>query len=1118
MASTKVKSKKGVVPMIYAYTTPEIVRHNGWTKIGYTEQDVDKRLDQQSHTVDVIYKEEWRGKAEFDDGSGETFTDHDFHRHLTSKNIERLEGTEFFKISPDDSKNEFYSFRSRSDVLKLEQEIGISYKLRDEQKRAVQNALDYKNTHDEGEFLWNAKPRFGKTLATYELAKRMEAQRILVLTNRPAIINSWYEDYIKFVTDYFDTFVTRNDALKGKKHVVSKFVKGLGSVIEFESFQDLKGSIYFGGKYDKFKELYETEWDLLVLDEAHEGVDTYKSDVAFDHIKRKFTLHLSGTPFKALANDKFEDKAIFNWTYADEQRKKQNWSKEHADSTEQNPYQNLPQLNMFTYQMSEMIKGVVNEGINIDGEIEEYAFDLNEFFKTNESGEKRFIHEPAVNKFLDALTKQEKYPFSTPELRDELKHTVWLLDRVDSAKTLKRKLKEHEIFKDYEIVLAAGDGSLDDEKAYDDAYNRVVNAIANNDKTITLTVGQLTTGITIPEWTAVLMLSNVASPSLYMQAAFRAQNPCLFHEGSKCFRKENAYVFDFDPARTLTIYEKFANDLSADTSDGRGSVETREDHIKELLNFFPVIGEDSEGKMIELDASAVLSIPRKIRSVEVVKRGFMSNFLFQNISNIFSAPSAVKDILEKLTPVEEPKNKEVAIDNDTAKDLNLDENGDVSLSNDFINNVANELFGEKIYGVSDSLGEVIENLQFEDVSQSEEDKTIEELKDKFAKNITEPLINEAKTNYGKDLSSGEQKRIERIIQSDVERSVGKAVGDYQIQRNIIEIERNNALNRATTDEEVRRINIESNNKRVEAQNNFKEQLKEVADKSIKDAGKTIVGKVETHKRNVEKQSIEEGVRDRLRGFSRTIPSFLMAYGTRETTLDGFDKIIPENVFEDVTSITIKQFKFLRDGGYYLDNGDNTFTYLTEEEKNKYSNVQYYEGHLFDEVVFNDSVQEFLNKKQELANYFDETHKEDIFDYIPPQKNNQIFTPKKVVKEMVDMLEEENPGCFDDDSKTFADLYMKSGLYIAEIVKRLYNSEVMKQKYPNEKDRLNHIFEKQVYGLAPTEIIYRICLSFVLGFSDDIKIEKHNIKLLDALPYAKNETLEQKLIEVFDFED
>ena len=409
------------------------------------------------------------------------------------------------------------------------------------------------------------------------------------------------------------------------------------------------------------------------------------------------------------------------------------------------------------------------------------------------------------------------------------------------------------------------------------------------------------------------------------------------------------------------------------------------------------------------------------------------------------------------------------------------------------------MFGEKIYGVSDSLGEVIENLQFEDVSQSTEDKTIEELKDKFAKNITEPLINEAKTNYGKDLSSGEQKRIERIIQSDVERSVGKAVGDYQIQRNIIEIERNNALNRATTDEEVRRINIESNNKHVEAQNKFKEQLKEVADKSIKDAGKTIVEKVETHKRNVEKQSIEEGVRDHLRGFSRTIPSFLMAYGTRETTLDNFDKIIPDDVFKEVTSISLKEFRFLRDGGEYTEN----------------SETKHYEGHLFDEVVFNDSVQEFLNKKQELANYFNESHKEDIFDYIPPQKNNQIFTPKKVVKEMVDLLEQENPGCFDDNSKTFADLYMKSGLYIAEIVKRLYNSEVMKQKYPNEKDRLNHIFEKQVYGLAPTEIIYRICLSFILGFSDDIKIEKHNIKLLDTLPYAKEGILEDELIKIFE---
>lgn len=482
----------------------------------------------------------------------------------------------------------------------------------------------------------------------------------------------------------------------------------------------------------------------------------------------------------------------------------------------------------------------------------------------------------------------------------------------------------------------------------------------------------------------------------------------------------------------------------------------------------------------------------------------MSNFLFQNISNIFSAPSAVRDILEKLTPVEEPNNKQVNIDNSTADDLSLNENGNVSLSEDFINNTVDELFGEKIFSVSDSLGEVIENIQFESVSQSEENKNIEALKEQFAKNIAEPLITEAKTNYGKDLSSGDQKRIERTIKDDVERNVGKAIGDFQIQRNIIEAETNSALNKATSDDEIKQIKNEASNKYAEAENNFKQQLKDVADKSVKDAGKTIVEKVETHKRNVEKQSIEDGIRDHLRGFSRTIPSFLMAYGDRNTTLASFDSIIPDDVFKEVTSITIEEFKFLRDGGNY-----------TDEETGE---LKHYDGHLFDEVVFNDSVQEFLNKKHELANYFNESHKEDIFDYIPPQKNNQIFTPKKVVKEMVDMLEQENPSCFDDDTKTFADLYMKSGLYIAEIVKRLYNSKKMQEKYPDEKDRLNHIFAKQVYGLAPTEIIYRICLSFILGFSDDIEIKEHNIKLLDALPYAKEGSLEEELIKLYDFDN
>ena len=225
--------------------------------------------------------------------------------------------------------------------------------------------------------------------------------------------------------------------------------------------------------------------------------------------------------------------------------------------------------------MSDIVRDRVGKGIELtEDDIEEFAFDLNEFFKTNESG--KFVHDADVDKFLDAMTRQEKFPFSTPELRDELKHTFWILNRVASAKALAKKLKLHPVFKDYEIILAAGDGRLDDDDENEKSFDKVTKAIAEHDKTITLSVGQLTTGVTIPEWTAVLMLSNMASPALYMQAAFRAQNPCLFKGADdSTYRKQNAYVFDFDPARTLTIFEQFANDLIPETSGDKGDFDSR---------------------------------------------------------------------------------------------------------------------------------------------------------------------------------------------------------------------------------------------------------------------------------------------------------------------------------------------------------------------------------------------------------------------------------------------------------------------------------------------------------------------------------------------------------------
>ena len=503
----------------------------------------------------------------------------------------------------------------------------------------------------------------------------------MIVTNRPAIANSWYSDYVKFLgKESGYQFVSNVDSLKGKTYVLSRtdYVKANSAsvhpyhCIEFVSLQDLKGSIYFGGEYDKLREVADMNWDLLIIDEAHEGIDTYKTDVAFDHIHRKFTLHLSGTPFKALANDKFPENAIFNWTYADEQSAKHGWN---ASTGEENPYATLPRLNLFTYQMSEIIKDELEQGIEIQGETEEYAFDLNIFFETKNG---KFIHEDAVDKFLNAMTTQSKFPFSIDELRKELKHTFWILDRVDSAKALAKKLEQHPVFQEYKMILAAGDGKLEDAEESKKSFDKVTEAIKKYEKTITLSVGQLTTGITIPEWTAVLILSNMKSPSLYMQAAFRAQNPCLFSNHGVFYRKKNAYVFDFDPARTLMIFEEFANDLSAKTSDGRGDAGTRKENVKELLNFFPVIGEDEHGEMVELDAEKVLSIPRKIRSQEVVRRGFMSDFLFQNISHVFHAPQEVIDIITSFTAVSEP-GKKAEIAPDTAEILSLDESGGVSL-------------------------------------------------------------------------------------------------------------------------------------------------------------------------------------------------------------------------------------------------------------------------------------------------------------------------------------------------------------------------------------------------------------------------------------------------------
>lgn len=604
MDATKIHSFNSFVRMMYAYSTPEIARHNGWLKIGDTEQGVHKRIKQQTHTADVQFQLEWKDIAMYRDDCT-YFRDHDFHDYLTEyKGVERNDHTEWFKIDGSFLRKCFEEFVSRE---YKQQGLHYSYKLRDEQQRVVGDTLAYIEAHNgEGKYLWNAKPRFGKTLTAYDLIKQMKAKNVLIVTNRPSIANSWYDDFEKYMagqTGY--RFVSDNESLRGRPGVMTRdmFIKSYPNRDKdfagqkcFESLQGLKGSVYFGGNYDKLEWVKNLCWDVLIVDESHEGVDTMRTDRAFTNIQRKCTLYLSGTPFKAIASGEFGKQQIFNWTYADEQDAKEKW-----DGDNHNPYQDLPKLNLFTYRMSDIVREKVKQGMELDEEgTIDYAFDLNEFFKTKEDG--RFEHEADVRRFLQALTTQEKFPFATEELRNEMAHTLWLLNRVDSAKALAKLLKEEgSPFEKHEVVVAAGDGKIDDNAETVKAYNRVKEAIKTHERTITLSVGQLTTGVTIPEWSGVLMLSNMQSAQLYMQAAFRAQNPYEYSKDGKIVRKDNAYVFDFDPARTLILYDEFANNLKKSTAGGNGTTEERQQNIRQLLNFFPVIAEDENGRMTQID-------------------------------------------------------------------------------------------------------------------------------------------------------------------------------------------------------------------------------------------------------------------------------------------------------------------------------------------------------------------------------------------------------------------------------------------------------------------------------------------------------------------------------------
>lgn len=877
-----IKSFKIIYPQIYSYILPNRLLNEGSQKIGYTEKkNVDDRILQQVKTAafNEDYKKIWSAPAFFK-GNEESFKDKTFHKFLIKKGIVKKEqlGEEWFYFNgePNKSKELFDLFCKENFAALQNDSKKLEYTLRFEQEEAVKKALTYFETNQNGEFLWNAKPRFGKTLASYDLAKRLKANKVLIVTNRPAIANSWLDDFEMFVDGY--KFISETSSLKDRATLtIEQHTKGKSKIEEvdpvicFLSLQDLKGSKYFGGSYEKLRWLCVWEFDLLIIDEAHEGIDTYRTDAAFDVIKRKQTLHLSGTPFKQLANEKFSKEAIYNWTYLDEQKIKQI----EIEEGETGEHTNMPDLKLFTYRISQMTTDQVNEGVEIENENFDYAFDLNEFFRTKD---KKFIRENEVATFLKNLTTNKKYPFSTPELREELKHTFWYVgNRVESVKALEQLLKKDPVFKEYTIIVAAGNGQTFEEeendfKANESSLEKVKKAIRENAKTITLSCGQLTTGVTIKEWTAVLMLTDIKTPSLYMQAAFRAQNPYKEIRNGELFMKKSAYLFDFAPTRVLEIYDEFANGLNQNAIKGKVAENEKEANIQELLNFFPVISEDVNGEMVELDANKVLTFPNALAASEIVNARFMTNLLFNDSlkGGVFSFPKEAEEIVNKLLEV---KNKRTQIARNT---LNLDDARKVNDSKvTKINENTEIILGQKIY--KSNTERVVDNL----LEENKEHIFPEQLIDKVYE-VAQPLI-------------AKYKEIYKTTQAETKETT------KQIQ------------------EKIKLIAENFNNAEIKDSAVLKQKIVEVIEEDF--VSNKVTQKEEAAVEKVQKTK-EDEIRDRLRSFTRTIPMFIMANASKEEiTIDNFDLEIDEKDFLELTSITKVEFHKLRDGFDYEEEGE-----------------------------------------------------------------------------------------------------------------------------------------------------------------------------------------------------
>ena len=691
--------------LIYVFAIADN-QHEGSLKIGETtladnidpasttpnSEDLNKaakeRIDQYTKTAGISYELLYTELTLYIRGGRIcSFNDKQVHNVLERSGVKRKEfkgATEWYSCDLETVKRAITAIKEGKESLGAGEVTHTENPiiLRPEQKTAVEQTL--KQFRKGNQMLWNAKMRFGKTLCALRVAKEMKAVRTII-THRPVVDSSWFEDFRKTFYDQPEWHYGSHN--KGESFTSLQQLASQGKkYVYFASMQDMRGSKEVGGKFDKNNEVFSTTWDLVIVDEAHEGTQTELGKAVLEQLigKKTKTLRLSGTPFNLLDNHKEEE--IFTWDYVMEQQAKIDWEINHLGDA--NPYASLPAIHIYTYDLGRLMSEYSDE---------EKAFNFREFFRTQEDG--GFVHERDIDHFLSLLTTDDDdslYPYSNDKFRQIFRHTLWILPGIKAAKALSRKLAEHPVFGLFNVVNVAGDG--DDEEESRDALELVNKAIGNDPDesyTITLSCGRLTTGVSVKPWTGVFMMAGSYSTSAagYMQTIFRVQTPYT-HNGRM---KTDCYAFDFAPDRTLRVLAETAkvSHKAGKQTEGDRKI------LGDFLNFCPIIAIDG-GQMKEYKVETMLAQLKRAQIEKVVQDGFENGALYN-------------DELLKLTDVElkEFNNLKGII----GKTKAMPKSGDIDINRQ---GLTNEQYEEK---------ERLEKKKKKDLT-AEEKKRLDELKTK----------------------------------------------------------------------------------------------------------------------------------------------------------------------------------------------------------------------------------------------------------------------------------------------------------------------------------------------------------------------------------------------------